>query len=55
MEWVWSLCPGRHKYINVLYMLIHVYSSVCYHVQGGSGSVSVYTNPISQSFVMASL
>ena len=36
-------------------MLIHVYSIVCYHVQGGSGSVSVYTNSISPSIVVVFL
>ena len=36
-------------------MLVHVYLIVSYYVQGGSGSVCVFTNPISLSIVMASL
>ena len=40
---------------SVVYVLIHIYSIVCYHVQGGSGSVCVYTNPISLSICIASM
>ena len=51
IEWVWSLCSGRHQCSVYPY----TYTILCYHVQSGSGSVSVYTNPISPSIVVAFL
>ena len=40
---------------SVVYMLIHVYNIVCYHVPSRSGIVSVYTNSISPSIVVTFL
>ena len=40
---------------SLVHMLVHAYLIVNYHVQGVSGSVCVFTNPISLSIVMASL
>ena len=63
LAWVllWFLCEwsGCGHYTlnvsNVVHILVHVYLIVCYHVQDGSGSVCVFTNPISLGFFMASL
>ena len=40
---------------SVVYVLVHVYSIVCYHIQGGSRSVCVYTSSVSPSIVAAFL
>ena len=63
LAWVllWLLCERSGcghcalDVTNVVHMLVHVYLIVCYHVQSGSWSVCVFTNPIILGIVMASL
>ena len=52
IEWVWSLCLGRHQCSARAYICVQY--CVCFLVQGGSGSVCLYPNSISLSICMAS-